>query len=55
MLRHQAKHFGPDLAKTAYARGLAVTAADGSTRPIPITATAANPPRIHQIAFDFFS
>ena len=24
-----------------------------TTRPTPITATAANPPRIHQIAFDF--
>ena len=38
-LRHQAKHFGPELAKNAYRRGLAVTAKDGSTKPIPITAT----------------
>lgn len=30
--------FGPRLAALAFARGLAVTAADGSTRPIPITA-----------------
>jgi hypothetical protein len=38
-LRWQAKHFGPELARTAYRRGLAVTAKDGSTKPIPITAT----------------
>ncbi|MFZ5471275.1 MAG: hypothetical protein ACOZIN_17775 [Myxococcota bacterium] len=38
-LRRQARHFGPPLAKTAYQRGLAVTARDGSTRPIPVTAT----------------
>ncbi len=39
-LTHDAKHFGPTLADTAYARGLAVTDKDdGSTRPIPITAT----------------
>jgi hypothetical protein len=39
-LRFDAKHFGPELANTAYARGLAVTnKADGSTKPIPITAT----------------
>lgn len=35
-----AKYFGAELAKTAYQRGLAVTdKTDGSTRPIPITAT----------------
>lgn len=39
MLRQQAVHFGAELARTAYARGLAVTQKDGSTRPIPITAT----------------
>jgi len=38
-LRFDAKHFGPELANTAYARGLAVTLQDGSTKPIPITAT----------------
>lgn len=39
-LTHDAKHFGQALADTAYARGLAVTnRADGSTKPIPITAT----------------
>jgi len=38
-LRYQAKHFGPELARTAYRRGLAVTAKDGTTKPIPITAT----------------
>ncbi len=38
-LRFDAKHFGPELANTAYARGLAVTKDDGSTKPIPITAT----------------
>lgn len=39
-LRFDAKHFGPELANTAYARGLAVTNKDdGSTKPIPITAT----------------
>ena len=39
-LRFDAKHFGPELANTAYARGLAVTSKDdGSTKPIPITAT----------------
>ncbi len=38
-LRRDAKAFGPTLAKTAYQRGLAVTAKDGTTRPIPITAT----------------
>ena len=40
-LRAAAKYFGPELARTAYQRGLAVTdKADGSTRPIPITGTA---------------
>ena len=39
VLRQQAVHFGPELARTAYARGLAVTLKDGSTRPIPVTAT----------------
>ncbi|HEX8438493.1 hypothetical protein [Archangium sp.] len=39
VLRRQAVHFGPELARTAYARGLAVTQKDGSTRPIPVTAT----------------
>lgn len=38
-LRYQAKHFGPELARNAYRRGLAVTAKDGGTKPIPITAT----------------
>ncbi|QRN93981.1 hypothetical protein JRI60_33150 [Archangium violaceum] len=39
VLRRQAVHFGPELARTAYARGLAVTQKDGTTRPIPVTAT----------------
>ncbi len=40
-LRAAAKYFGPELARTAYQRGLAVTdKADGSTRPIPVTGTA---------------
>lgn len=38
-LRREAATFGPALAKAAYAGGLAVTAPDGSTRPIPVTAT----------------
>jgi hypothetical protein len=38
-LRRDARHFGPELARTAYQRGLAVTAKDGSTTPIPVTAT----------------
>jgi hypothetical protein len=38
-LRREAKAFGPTLSKTAHARGLLVTDKDGSTRPIPITAT----------------
>lgn len=39
VLRRQAFHFGPELAQAAYKRGLAVTQKDGSTRPIPVTAT----------------
>lgn len=39
VLRRQASNFGPELARTAYQRGLAVTQKDGSTRPIPVTAT----------------
>ncbi|HLL02730.1 MAG TPA: hypothetical protein VK539_19260 [Myxococcaceae bacterium] len=39
VLRFQAPKFGAELAQTAYKRGLAVTAPDGTTRPIPITAT----------------
>jgi hypothetical protein len=39
VLRFQAPKFGAELATTAYQRGLAVTAPDGTTRPIPITAT----------------
>ncbi|MBM7115244.1 hypothetical protein [Archangium primigenium] len=39
VLRQQAVHFGPGLARAAYARGLAVTQRDGTTRPIPVTAT----------------
>ncbi len=39
-LRHDAKHFGPELAQKAYKRGLAVTSKeDGTTKPIPVTAT----------------
>jgi hypothetical protein len=39
-LRWDAKHFGPELARVAYERGLAVTNRDdGSSKPIPITAT----------------
>lgn len=39
-LRFDAKHFGPELATEAFARGLAVTdQSDGATKPIPITAT----------------
>lgn len=34
-----AKVFGPKLAAAAYARGLAVTQKDGTTKPIPTTAT----------------
>jgi hypothetical protein len=39
VLRFQAPKFGAELARTAYERGLAVTQKDGTTRPIPITAT----------------
>ncbi|WP_225412959.1 hypothetical protein [Stigmatella hybrida] len=39
VLRHQAAHFGPELARTAFQRGLAVTKKDGTRQPIPITAT----------------
>lgn len=39
-LRHDARHFGPELAATAYQRGLAVTnKTDGTSKPIPVTAT----------------
>ncbi|GEL71938.1 hypothetical protein [Myxococcus virescens] len=38
-LRSQARHIAPDLARIAYQRGLAVTRPDGTTHPIPITAT----------------
>ncbi|MBL8949260.1 MAG: hypothetical protein JNK82_00690 [Myxococcaceae bacterium] len=39
-LRNDAKHFGPELARSAYEKGLAVTKReDGTTKPIPITAT----------------
>ncbi|HYH99290.1 hypothetical protein [Hyalangium sp.] len=39
VLRFQAPKFGAELAQTAYQRGLAVTREDGTTLPIPITAT----------------
>ncbi len=39
VLRFQAPKFGAELARTAYERGLAVTLPDGTTHPIPITAT----------------
>ena len=38
-LSAECPEFGPQLAKAAYARGLAVTSQDGSTQPIPIAAT----------------
>lgn len=38
-LRDDAPRFGQALARTAAERGLMVTALDGSTRPIPVTAT----------------
>lgn len=38
-LRREAKAFAPTLSKLAYERGLAVTNKDGTTRPIPVTAT----------------
>ncbi len=45
-LRSAAKHFGPELATTAYQRGLAVTdKVTGETKPIPITATPVVLPR----------
>jgi hypothetical protein len=40
VLRFQAPKFGAELAQLAYQRGLAVTLKDGTTRPIPVTATA---------------
>src|SRR4051794_13233639 len=40
LLRRDAKTFSAELSKLAYDRGLAVTNKDGTTRPIPITATA---------------
>lgn len=39
VLEHEASSLGPPLARAAYTRGLAVTAPDGTTRPIPITLT----------------
>ncbi len=39
ILRREAPRFGPALAAATLARGLAVTAKDGSLRPIPVTAT----------------
>jgi hypothetical protein len=39
VLRSQAHHLAPELARLAYQRGLAVTQKDGATRPIPITVT----------------
>jgi hypothetical protein len=39
VVRSQARHIAPELAQVAYKRGLAVTQQDGTTRPIPITAT----------------
>jgi len=38
-LARHAKTFGPKLAEAAYSRGLAVTQKDGTTKPIPTTAT----------------
>lgn len=38
-LSHKASHFASHLADLAYTRGLAVTSADGSTRPIPVSLT----------------
>lgn len=38
-LRYRAKAFGPELAKLAYERGLAVTDKDGKTKAIPVSAT----------------
>lgn len=39
VLRAEAPSFGHLLARTSFAQGLAVTLKDGSTRPVPITAT----------------
>ncbi|MBI3184824.1 MAG: hypothetical protein HYZ28_22020 [Myxococcales bacterium] len=39
VLRRECGSFAPELSRLAYERGLAVTAADGTTRPIPVTAT----------------
>ena len=39
LLRARAASFGPELARLAAERGLAVTRKDGSTQPIPLTAT----------------
>ena len=39
ILRQEASQFGPTLAQAAFDKGLAVTAPDGSQRPIPVTAT----------------
>ncbi|HZI15494.1 MAG TPA: hypothetical protein VE153_34300 [Myxococcus sp.] len=39
VVRSHARHIAPELAPLAYKRGLAVTLKDGTTRPIPITAT----------------
>ncbi len=39
ILHADARRFGPTLAEAAYRRGLAVTQKDGTTRPIPVTAT----------------
>lgn len=40
LLRRDAKSFAKELSKLAYERGLAVTNNDGTTRAIPVTATA---------------
>jgi hypothetical protein len=39
ILRAEATRFGPELARDAHTRGLAITRPDGATRPIPVTAT----------------
>lgn len=39
VLRFQAPKFGAELARESYQRGLAVTQKDGTTKPIPVTAT----------------
>jgi hypothetical protein len=50
VLRAKAAELGPALARSAFARGLAVTNPDGSARPIPITLTpvVASARAIHQ-------